>query len=73
MGLDALCLIGALIATAIPLSARAYSLHRITRQAPALGKPRRLHTLALPVIIGGRTPMLRTASLGRRIARPAGE
>ena len=73
MGLHALCLTAALIATAIPLFAGAYPLQRITRQAPARGKPRRLHTLALPVIIGSRTPMPRTASLARRIARPDGE
>jgi hypothetical protein len=73
MRLHALYLPGALLATGIRLSAGAVPLQRITRQASALGKPRRLRILALPVIIGSRTPMPRTASSGRRIARPAGE
>ena len=50
-----------------------HSFQQIEEQAPTLGDPLRLHTLALPVIIGSRTPMPRTANLGRRIARRAGE
>ena len=73
MKLRVLCLTGALIAAALPLSARADPFRRITGQPPALSKPRRLHTPAHPVITGTRTVMPRTASSGGRIAQSAGE
>jgi hypothetical protein len=73
MKLHVLYLTGALIATPLPLSAGAVPVQPDHQQSPALSKPCRLHTLALPVITGNPTVMPSTASFGRRIALCAGE
>jgi hypothetical protein len=73
MRVHGLFLAGALVAAAIPLSAGAALFPADRETGTSAWQAASATYTCPPGYIGSRMPMLRTANLGRRIARPVGE